>query len=75
MALVPNLRGAQAAIKAEVHKITIPVSASAAYSLANVRKTRKAMLDEVRSIAQPRRVSGAGGGGHVHRLWATYQHT
>ncbi len=50
MALVPNLRGAQAAIEAGVHKITIPVSASAAHSLANVRKTREAMIDEVRAI-------------------------
>src|SRR5512142_1124799 len=30
MALVPNLRGAQAALAAGVHKLTIPVSASAA---------------------------------------------
>jgi hydroxymethylglutaryl-CoA lyase len=50
MALVPNLRGAQAAFEAGVHKITIPVSASAAHSLANVRKTREAMVAEVRSI-------------------------
>jgi hydroxymethylglutaryl-CoA lyase len=50
MALVPNLRGAQAAIAAGVHKLTIPVSASAAHSLANVRKTREQMLDELRSI-------------------------
>jgi hydroxymethylglutaryl-CoA lyase len=50
MALVPNLRGAQAAIEAGVHKITIPVSASAAHSLANVRKTREQMVQEVRNI-------------------------
>jgi hydroxymethylglutaryl-CoA lyase len=50
MALVPNLRGAQAAIAAGVHKLTIPVSASAAHSLANVRKTREEMVAEVRSI-------------------------
>lgn len=50
MALVPNLRGAQAAFAAGAHKITIPVSASAAHSLANVRKTREAMVAEVRSI-------------------------
>ena len=50
MALVPNLRGAQAALAAGVHKLTIPVSASAAHSLANVRKTREEMLEEVRSI-------------------------
>jgi hydroxymethylglutaryl-CoA lyase len=50
MALVPNLRGAQAALAAGVHKLTIPVSASAAHSLANVRKTREEMIAEVRSI-------------------------
>jgi hydroxymethylglutaryl-CoA lyase len=50
MALVPNLRGAQAALAAGVHKLTIPVSASAAHSLANVRKTREEMVAEVRSI-------------------------
>jgi hydroxymethylglutaryl-CoA lyase len=50
MALVPNLRGAQAALEAGAHKLTIPVSASAAHSLANVRKTREEMIAEVRSI-------------------------
>ena len=50
MALVPNLRGAQAAFAAGVHKISVPVSASAAHSLANVRMTREQMVDEVRNI-------------------------
>ena len=50
MALVPNLRGAEAALTAGVHKITIPVSASEAHSLANVRKTRADMVQEVRNI-------------------------
>ena len=50
MALVPNLRGAESALKAGVHKLTIPVSASAAHSLANVRKTREEMIEEVRAI-------------------------
>ena len=50
MALVPNLKGAEAAITAGVHKITLPVSASEAHSLANVRKTRRQMIDEVRSV-------------------------
>jgi hydroxymethylglutaryl-CoA lyase len=54
MALVPNLRGAQAALAAGVHKITIPVSASEAHSLANVRKTREQMVDEVRGILRLR---------------------
>lgn len=50
MALVPNLRGARSAIAAGVHKLTIPVSASAAHSLANVRRTRQQMVEEVRAI-------------------------
>jgi hydroxymethylglutaryl-CoA lyase len=54
MALVPNLRGAQAAWEAGAHKITIPVSASAAHSMANVRKTPQEMVQEVRSIVQAR---------------------
>src|SRR3990167_3548525 len=39
-ALVPNRRGAEAALASGVHKLTLPVSASEAHSLANVRKTR-----------------------------------
>lgn len=50
MALVPNMRGAEAALAAGVHKLTIPVSASEAHSLANVRKTRSDMIKEVQSI-------------------------
>ena len=50
MALVPNLRGAQSALNAGAHKLTIPVSASEAHSLANVRKTREQMVQEVREI-------------------------
>ena len=50
MALVPNLRGAEAALAAGAHKLTIPVSASEAHSLANVRKSRVDMVEEVRSI-------------------------
>jgi hydroxymethylglutaryl-CoA lyase len=50
MALVPNLRGAEAAFAAGVHKITLPVSASVAHSLANVRKTPTQMIDELRSV-------------------------
>jgi len=50
MALVPNLHGAEAAFAAGVHKITLPVSASVAHSLANVRKTPVQMIDELRSV-------------------------
>ncbi|MBD9418349.1 hydroxymethylglutaryl-CoA lyase [Achromobacter sp. ACM04] len=54
MALVPNLRGAEAALRAGVHKLTMPVSASREHSLANVRKTPKEMVEEVRAIARLR---------------------
>ena len=60
MALAPNLRGAQDALAAGVHKVTLPVSASAAHSLANVRKTREAMVDEVRAVVQWRNAAAPG---------------
>lgn len=50
MALVPNRRGAEAALAAGVHKLTLPVSASEAHSLANVRKTREQMVAELREV-------------------------
>ncbi|WP_180125428.1 hydroxymethylglutaryl-CoA lyase [Rhodoferax sp. BLA1] len=54
MALVPNLRGAEAALRSGVHKLTIPCSASEAHSLANVRKSRQDMVEEVRAIVRLR---------------------
>ena len=48
--LVPNLKGAEAAVRAGAHKITIPLSASETHSLRNVRRTHAQMLDEVRGI-------------------------
>lgn len=50
--LVPNFRGAQAAIEAGAHKITIPISVSETHSLKNVRRTHEQMLEEVRLIAE-----------------------
>ena len=55
LALVPNLRGAEAALAAGAHKITVPVSASPAHSMANVRKSPQAMVEEVRLIDALRR--------------------
>jgi hydroxymethylglutaryl-CoA lyase len=55
LALVPNLRGAEAALAAGVHKITVPVSASPAHSMANVRKSPTEMVEEVRLIDALRR--------------------
>jgi hydroxymethylglutaryl-CoA lyase len=48
--LVPNLRGAEAAVEAGAHKITIPLSASETHSLKNVRRTHVQMLEETRGI-------------------------
>ncbi len=44
-ALVPNLKGAQRALEAGVHRIVAPISVSTAHSLANVRKTPAEMID------------------------------
>ena len=52
--LVPNARGAAAAIAAGAHKITLPLSASESHSLANLRRTHAQVLDEVRAIAELR---------------------
>lgn len=54
MALVPNLRGAQAALRAGVHKLTMPVSASRMHSQANVRQTPEGMVEQVRAIVELR---------------------
>ena len=48
--LVPNLRGAEAALRAGAHKLTIPFSASETHSLKNVRRSHAQMFDEVREI-------------------------
>lgn len=48
--LVPNFKGAQAAVAAGAHKITIPLSVSETHSLRNVRRSHAQMLDEVRQI-------------------------
>jgi hydroxymethylglutaryl-CoA lyase len=53
-ALTPNLRGAEAAFAAGVHKITLPVSVSEAHSLANVRKSHVQMIEEVQSVVNLR---------------------
>jgi hydroxymethylglutaryl-CoA lyase len=50
VALVPNLKGAERAIAAGVHKISFPLSVSHAHSLANVRKTPDEQLAELRRI-------------------------
>jgi hydroxymethylglutaryl-CoA lyase len=52
LALVPNLKGAECAIAAGVHKLTVPTSASREHSMANVRKTPEQSIEEVRKISE-----------------------
>ncbi len=49
--LVPNLKGAENALAAGAHKISIPFSVSETHSLKNVRRTHEQMFGEVSSIA------------------------
>lgn len=49
--LVPNLRGAQAAIAAGADKITLPLSVSESHSLANLRRSHDQVIEEAARIA------------------------
>jgi hydroxymethylglutaryl-CoA lyase len=49
--LVPNLKGAKAAVSAGAHKVTLPLSCSETHSLANLRRTHAQVLEEARGIA------------------------
>lgn len=49
--LVPNKRGAEAAIAAGAHKLTLPLSVSETHSLANPRRTHDQVIAEARAIA------------------------
>ena len=52
LALVPNLRGAEAAIKAGVTSIGFPLSVSETHSLKNLRQSHDQAVENVRQIAQ-----------------------
>jgi len=49
--LVPNLKGAEAAVRAGAHKLTLPLSCSESHSLKNVRRNHTQMLEEARQIS------------------------
>lgn len=49
-ALVPNLKGAENAVKAGAHKITLPLSVSETHSKANLNKTHAQVFTEVANI-------------------------
>ncbi|HCS25840.1 MAG TPA: hydroxymethylglutaryl-CoA lyase [Spongiibacteraceae bacterium] len=50
--LVPNLRGAQDAIRAGAHKMSIPLSISETHSLKNVKRSHEQMLEEIARIIE-----------------------
>ncbi len=50
--LVPNAKGAEAAIAAGAHKITLPFSASETHSLKNLRRTHAQVYEQVEIIAE-----------------------
>jgi hydroxymethylglutaryl-CoA lyase len=58
VALAPNVKGFERAMQAGAHKITFPVSASRAHSLANVRMTPEQMVAEVRKCRDLRGADG-----------------
>jgi hydroxymethylglutaryl-CoA lyase len=58
-ALVPNLRGAENAVASGVDLMIVPLSASHAHSLANLRKTPDEVVDEVARIRAARDAAGA----------------
>ena len=58
VALVPNAKGAERAVAAGVHGMSIPFSMSETHSIKNVRKDHAAMLDEVRAVVA---IAGAAG--------------
>ena len=57
--LVPNLRGAEAAIDSGADLMIVPLSASHAHSLANLRKTPDDVVAEVARIRAARDAAGA----------------
>lgn len=57
--LVPNLRGAEAALASGAHAMIVPLSASAAHSQANLRKTPDAVVAEIGRMRVLRDASGS----------------
>lgn len=48
--LVPNLKGAEAAIAAGAQILSMPISVSVSHNLANIRKTHEQSIDELRAV-------------------------
>jgi len=57
--LVPNLKGAERAIDSGAHAMLLPLSASHAHSVANLRKTPDEAIDEIARMRDLRDARGA----------------
>ena len=57
--LVPNLKGAERAIECGAHVMLLPLSASHAHSLANLRKTPDDVVTEIARIRDARDAAGS----------------
>jgi hydroxymethylglutaryl-CoA lyase len=57
--LVPNLKGAERAIAEEAHAMLVPLSASHAHSLANLKKTPDDVVAEIGRIRAARDAAGS----------------
>ncbi|MFZ2651088.1 MAG: hydroxymethylglutaryl-CoA lyase [Burkholderiaceae bacterium] len=57
--LVPNLKGAERAIESGAHALLVPLSASHAHSLANLRKAPDDVVQEIARIRQARDAAGS----------------
>ena len=56
--LIPNLKGAERALEGDAHLMVLPLSASHAHSLANLRKTPDEVVQELARIRAARDASG-----------------
>lgn len=57
--LVPNLKGAERAIEVEAHAMLLPLSASHAHSLANLKRTPDEVVEDLRRIVDLRDAKGS----------------
>jgi hydroxymethylglutaryl-CoA lyase len=57
--LVPNLKGAERAVEGKAHLMLVPLSASHAHSLANLRKTPDDVVAEIARIRAMRDAAGS----------------
>jgi hydroxymethylglutaryl-CoA lyase len=57
--LVPNVKGAERAIEAQAHSMLLPLSASHAHSLANMKRTPDEVVADIRRIVDLRDAKGS----------------